>query len=90
MNFLKTIILVIILAILIGALIVFVPKFLNQTKSPTTEVNGTTTEASAIPIPIPTKPPVIINESSNLKEEIAKIEIPDFKKDFEDLKAELN
>lgn len=89
MNFAKTIILVIILAVMVGALIVFVPRFLNQTKSAPT-ISNITTNNTPKETPIPTKPPVKINQSSDLKEEINKIEIPDFSKDFTDLKAELN
>jgi len=87
MNFLKTVIIVVIIAVIIGALIVFTPRFLNQNQSPP-EIKTTTQPTQ--PTPIPTKKPVQINESSNLKEEVKKIEIPDFKEDFDKLKGEIN
>jgi hypothetical protein len=87
MNF-KTIITVIITAIIIGVLIVYAPKILTKNINSLKPTNST--QKSVPPTtPTPTLPPVQINESSDLKEEINKIQIPDFSKDFESLKQEL-
>ena len=86
----KTILLVIILAIIIGVSIVYLPKALNQ-KPAISQQEATLPKNSLGPAatPIATKPPVLINESSDLKQEIDKIQIPEFSSEIEQLKKEL-
>ena len=90
---LKTITLVIIFAILIGAIIVFVPKFLQQSPDPTNSNSFFQNKKKAThppPTPIPTIPPPLIDKDTNLKDTVKKMEVPDFKSDFENLRKELN
>lgn len=89
MNFLKSIILVIIIAVIIGLFIVYLPKFLQKNNNSSSINKPSSQRSIATPSPTPSIPPVQINESSNLKDEINKIEIPDFTKDFDNLKSEL-
>ena len=87
----KTTLLVIIAAVIIGILIVTVPKFLSQRDSVNsqTKENALQQEASPLPTFRPTPQPVTIDQNSHLKDEINKLTVPDFSQDIESLKSEL-
>ena len=87
----KSTLLVIVLAIIIGVLIVTVPKFLSQSNGIALQTKKTATQSDSSPSPTfrPTPIPVTIDQNSNLKEEVTKLTVPDFTKDIESLKSEL-
>ncbi len=88
----KTVILVIIISIIVGAAIFFVPKFLSQNPKSfsSTSAKSNLQNSQPTPTPLPTPNPVTIDEKSDLKDEINKLKIPDFSEDFSSLKKELN
>ncbi len=84
----KTIILVIILSALIGVGIFAAGNILD--KNSQAPVQSQTQSAPKVSLPSPKASESPINENTNLKEEIDKLNPPDFSQDYSKLKQEIS
>jgi hypothetical protein len=87
----KLIVIVIIISVGVGAGIFFWSRDASDSSAVTSNADSNNLNDRKVPPSTPTPsahPP--IDKNSNLKEEAAKLALPDFSKDYEDLKAEVN
>lgn len=87
----KTIILVIILSIIIGTGIFLLDQVLNKKNSPLIQSAFTVTDITKKATPSPTPKPTLqpLTESSNLEEELNKLNPSDYQEEFKNLKNSL-